>query len=183
MTNAERQPLPAGDSGKFIGWRIHPKREEWYDTARICINGHVINEQVKSSPHIKQRFCDKCGAPSITKCKYCHFTIKGPYHTKQGVSSWVKPSYCPNCGKPYPWTELTLKAARELTDTLKTLTTKEREALKKSLDDIVQETPRAPVAVIIFKKLMAKAGPIATEGFKIILSGIVSVYIQRIWPL
>jgi hypothetical protein len=183
MEKNDRKELPGADSGKSIGWQINPKPENWYDIARICINGHIISTQVKSSPHIKQRFCDKCGAATITKCQHCHLIIKGTYHSGSSISSWAKPSFCPNCGKPYPWTELALKAARELTDTLKNLTTKEREALKKSLNDIVRDTPQTPVAANRFKKIMAKAGQVTAGAVRDIVVDIASEAAKKIiWP-
>ncbi|MBA7691028.1 hypothetical protein ES703_99566 [subsurface metagenome] len=55
--------------------------------------------------------------------------------------------------------------------------------LKKSLDDIVRDTPQTTVAVSRFKRLVAKAGPVAAEGFKKILWDIASEFAKRqIWP-
>jgi len=67
------------------------------------------------------------------------------------------PSCCPDCGKPYPWTEAKLKAARELADELDNLSPEERDLLKKSLDDIMLDTPQTIVAATRFKKIAAKA--------------------------
>ena len=180
--SVEKKPLKFV-SGKTIGGGADTRHGNWYDTAQICTNGHVINEQLISSPHIKKRFCDKCGAPTITKCQYCRATIKGAYHTCTSTSSWTRPSFCPDCGKPCPWTEAKLKAAQELSDELDNLSMEERNLLKKSLDDIVRETPQTTVAVTRFKKIVAKAGPVAAEGFKKILWDIASEFAKRqIWP-
>ena len=93
------------------------------------------------------------------------------------------PVFCPECGKPYPWTEAKLRAAQEFTDLLEDLSPEERETFKKSLDDIVRDTPRTTVSVARFKKLVAKAGPVAAEGFKKILWDIASEFAKRqIWP-
>lgn len=170
------------DSGRTSGGGTS-KPENWYDTAQICTNGHVINEQLKSSPHIKKKFCDRCGAPTITKCQYCRFTIKGTYHFGSNISSWVRPSFCPDCGKPYPWTEAALKAAQEYSDELENLSPEERDLLKKSIDDIVRETPQATVAVSRFKRLVAKAGPVAADMYREILLPLLSEAVKRtIWP-
>ena len=32
---------------------------DYYDTAKICINGHVITDSLKTDPQINQNFCDK----------------------------------------------------------------------------------------------------------------------------
>jgi len=92
------------------------------------------------------------------------------------------PSFCPDCGSPYPWTEAKLKAAQELSDEIENLSPKERELLKKSIDDIVRDTPQTTVAVSRFKRLVAKAGPVAAEGFKKIMWDIASEAAKKaIW--
>ena len=95
------------------------------------------------------------------------------------------PSFCPDCGKPYPWTEAKLKAAKELADELDNLSLEECELLKKSLDDIIvmEDTPQTPVAATRFKKLVAKAGQVAAQGFRDILVDIASETAKKlIWP-
>jgi hypothetical protein len=52
----------------------------WYDTAQICINGHIINSMSKSHPEHNKKFCDKCGAQTITNCPNCNAPIRGYYH-------------------------------------------------------------------------------------------------------
>jgi len=93
------------------------------------------------------------------------------------------PSFCPDCGKPYPWTEAKLKAAQELSDELDNLSSEERNLLKKSLDDIVRDTPQTTVAATRFKKLVAKAGKVAADGFRDILVDVLSEAAKKIiWP-
>ncbi len=92
------------------------------------------------------------------------------------------PIFCPDCGKPYPWTETALKAAQELSDELENLSPEERDLLKKSIDDIIRDTPQTTVAATRFKRLVAKAGPVAAEGFKKILWDIATEFAKRqIW--
>ncbi len=160
--------------------------DNWYDTAQICINGHVINSRSKSEPDYNRNFCEKCGARTITSCENCNTPIKGFYHSRHSLKTpntmLTKPSFCPDCGKPYPWTEAKLKAAKELSDEIDNLSPEERELLKKSLDDIVRETPQTTVAATRFKKLIAKAGPVAAEGFKKILLDLISETAKKaIW--
>lgn len=158
--------------------------DNWYDTAQICINGHVINSQsVYHSEHNKE-FCDKCGAPTITTCQNCNATIKGYYHVPpMGTLDYTDlplPSFCPDCSKPYPWTEAKLKAAKELTDLLEDLSPEEREILKKSFDDIVRDTPQTIVAANQFKRLATKAGKIAAEQLRQLVVDIASETAKKI---
>lgn len=152
-------------SGMTNGGVNHSRHENWYDTAQICTNGHVINSCSISTPHINRKFCERCGARTITKCPHCNATIRGAYHSGPNTSSFTRKSFCPDCGKLYPWTEAKLKAAQDLSDELDNLSPEEREMLKKSLDDIVRDTPQAIVAAPRFKRLVAKAGKAAAERF------------------
>lgn len=159
----------------------------WYDTAQICINGHVINSQSNYRPEHDKQFCNECGKPTITSCQNCNSSIKGYYHVwpfaNFNYTDLPLPSFCPDCGSPYPWTEAKLKAANELSDELDNLTSEERNLLKKSLDDIVRDTPQTTVAATRFKKLVAKAGKAAADGFRDILVDILSEAAKKvIWP-
>ena len=158
--------------------------DSWYDTAQICTNGHVITTQLIFNPDHSMRYCDRCGASTITNCQNCNANIRGFYHTRTSGSEISKrPSFCHECGRPYPWIEAKLKAAQELSDELDNLSPEERNLLKRSLDDIVRETPQTTVAVTRFKKLVAKAGPVAADGFRKILVDVLSEAVKKaIWP-
>jgi hypothetical protein len=41
-----------------------------YDVAQICENGHVISSYHLSYPESSQKYCDKCGAPTIIGCPH-----------------------------------------------------------------------------------------------------------------
>jgi hypothetical protein len=134
-----------------------------------------------SSPQFKKKFCDKCGAPTITNCQNCDTPIRGGYHSDFiGFFDYTPPSFCHDCGKPYPWTEAKLKAAQELTDLLEDLSPEEREILKKSFDDIVRDTPQTTVAATRFKKLVAKAGKVAAEQLRELVVDIASETAKKI---
>ena len=145
-----------------------------YDIAQICTNGHIITSRFASEPESRKKFCDKCGAVTITNCQNCNSPIKGdsrPIISDSGGLIMGFPlsklaDFCPDCGKPYPWTEAKLKAAQELTDLLTDLSPKERQILKKSFDDIVLDTPQTTVAATRFKNLVAKVGKVAAEQLR-----------------
>jgi len=63
--------------------------DSWYDTAQICMNGHVINSMSKSHPEHNKKFCDKCGAPTINNCPKCNTPIRGHYHAPPEVAPSV----------------------------------------------------------------------------------------------
>ena len=155
----------------------------WYDTAQICIKGHVVNSMSKSHPEHNKKFCDKCGEPTITNCQKCNAPIKGYYHYLYNhplYSPNLPSSFCPECGKPYPWTEAKLKAAKELTDLLEDLSAEEREILKKSFDAIISDTPQTAVAANKIKILIAKVGKIAAEQLRQFIVDIASETAKKI---
>ena len=156
----------------------------WYDAAQICIKGHVITESSVSRPELNQNFCDKCGAPTITNCQNCNAPIRGDYHVPGVLHVSLSPpkpsSFCHKCGKPYPWTEAKLKAAKELSDELDNLSPEERDILKKSLDDIVRDTPQTPVAATRFKKIAAKVGKVAAQQLRKLVVDIASETAKKI---
>ena len=161
--------------------------DSWYDTAQMCTNGHIINSQSVYRPEHNKEFCDKCGALTINNCQKCNLPIRGYYHVPpMGTLDYTDlplPIFCPDCGKPYPWTEAKLKAAQELSDEVDNLSPEERSLLKKSLDDIVRDTPQTTVAANRFKRLVAKAGKPVADAFRDILVDILSEAAKKIiWP-
>jgi hypothetical protein len=154
----------------------------WYDTAQICLNGHVTNSSMRQSPEFSQKFCRACGAATITKCPDCTTDIRGYCHVP-GVVSFgdvTAPPFCVDCGAAYPWTKARLDAARELAMEQDALTPEERTALAKSLDDLVRDTPRTGLAAMRFKKLASKAGSTAASGLKDILVGVLTEGAKKI---
>jgi len=155
--------------------------DSYYDTAQICLNGHVISTMASSSPQSNQKYCAECGVQTITACTYCNSPIRGYYHIRGvfGFSDYHKPSYCYNCGKSYPWTVASLEAASELADELEKLTADERQQLKESFPDLVKNTPKTVVAETRFIKLMKKAGSETYDSMKSILIDVVSETVKK----
>lgn len=150
--------------------------DSYYDTAQMCINGHVVNSMAISVPQSNKKHCASCGAPTIKSCASCNSAIRGYYHIPGVIGGFhfYPPSYCDNCGTAFPWTISSLEAARELADELEELTDEEKEQLKNSFPDLVKNTPKTVVAETRFKKLMKKAGAEAYDGMKSVLIDIVS---------
>jgi hypothetical protein len=159
---------------------------EGYDVAQICLNGHIITGMAGGSPEFQQKFCAKCGAATIMECPGCRAKIRGYYFVPGviGVGEQLKtPAFCYNCGKPYPWTEIKIEAARELARELENLTDEEKDILTKSIDDIVSDSPRTTLGATRFKKIMSKVGKEGALALKEILVGVVSEAAKKmIWP-
>ncbi len=157
-----------------------------YDVAQICRNGHVINASSEKYPEHNLPFCERCGAPTIVACPNCGQPIRGEYHVEGVIAAGFEfpaPGFCAKCGHAYPWTAARLEAARALADDLDALSGEEREVLKKSLDDLVRDTPQTQVAAQRFKKFAATAGKQAADGLRAILIDVVSEAAKKaLWP-
>lgn len=157
-----------------------------YDVAQICLNGHVISSFVKNFPQHSKKYCDKCGAETITKCLNCNSEIQGYYHVSGVISarhSYSVPAFCYNCGKPFPWTESKIQTARELAQEIENLSDDEKRILTQSIDDIVKDSPRTPLAATRFKKIISKASKGAATALRDILVDIVTEAAKKtLWP-
>jgi hypothetical protein len=78
--------------------------------------------------------------------------------------------------------EQRLLEAHELAGELDRLSPKERELLKKSIDELLADGPQTHLAALRFKRLVAKGGADAAAAFKEILVSVVSEAVRRaIW--
>ena len=162
-------------------------KEGWYDIAQVCLNGHMLNNSTKVAPEHNRKFCDKCGAATITKCPRCEAHIPGQFHATGtfvfSIPMHVVPKFCSHCGAPYPWTENRLKAAHDLANEITEISEDERDILNQSLDELVKDTPQTKVAIVRFKKIVSKAGKEVANAFREILIDIVSEAVRKmIWP-
>lgn len=110
----------------------------------------------------RQPFCTKCGAKTLDCCQYCQ--------TK--INLGRRPAYCGSCGKPFPWTETALRAADELADESDELSDQDKATLKASLPALTVDSPETPLAIIRFKKMAVKAGPVIGKGLWEIIKGV-----------
>lgn len=107
--------------------------------AQICLHGHVITadgrDLISASGRVgirENEHCSKCGSRCINRCEHCHVPIRGKRTMQHEVSvrpSYVPPSFCYNCAKPYPWMQDRLDTARDLLWHDDKLSLEERESL------------------------------------------------------
>lgn len=99
-----------------MNWGGHGQTEGYWDTAQICVNGHVVTDTLEFSPERAEKRCHECGGETISQCPSCSVAIRG-YHHVPGIiiaGGYERPAFCHECGKPFPWTAAGLEAAREL---------------------------------------------------------------------
>ena len=150
--------------------------EDFIDAAQICLNGHVVNDSSHSYPKSNQDYCEKCGVKTITECQQCKTEIKGFHHMPGAIriSDYDRPAFCQKCGQAFPWTSKRIDAARQLADELENLTPEDKDELKRSLDDLVKDTPFTPVAEARFKKIMKRSGREVVDAMRSALTDVLS---------
>ena len=158
---------------------------ESYDLAQICINGHVINSRASKNPVRNKNFCEQCGAETITSCKHCNTPIKGESSNPTIAEirlGYKIPKFCDNCGNPFPWTQIKLKAASELVHLSSDLSSEEKDDFNINIVDLVNESPNIPAAQIKVKKYLGKVGKDVAQGIRDILVDLISETVKRaIW--
>lgn len=141
-----------------------------YATAEICLNGHIVSDDVSSDNH--EEFCSQCGAKTVNTCPHCNSEIHGYFYADLLTFRNVKdidmklPYYCHACGKPYPWTETAIKAATLLIQEEQEFSQEQKNKLIESIPDIVAETPKSNLAVTRFKKALTSAGKFTADGIR-----------------
>ncbi|OHD95003.1 MAG: hypothetical protein A2019_03700 [Sulfurimonas sp. GWF2_37_8] len=140
----------------------------YYDVAQVCLNGHVINDNYKSSPEFNQDFCDQCGEKTITECLSCHEPIRGDYHVEGifgGTPGYTPPSYCYKCGNAFSWIQMALDSAKELLDIDEAINDADKETLMDSMKEISKNTPKTELNAIKIKKIAKKLGTDTYDAF------------------
>ena len=142
-----------------------------YDLAQICENGHTITYELREHPEQGQKFCDQCGARTLTRCPQCSAEIRGGYTAQWqiGVAWYGPPRFCRDCSKPYPWTQKRIEEAKKLTALAQKLSPEERDQLASDIDDLVRDTPRTQGAITRLKLLAPKLGEEVWGAMKVIL--------------
>lgn len=139
----------------------------------VCLNGHQISIR-NDNPN---PYCSKCGAEVISSCPTCNHPIKGDYHIEGILDVTVHnipvPSYCENCGEPFPWTKSAIDASDELID-LSDLTQDEKDNFKSSIPDLLVETPKTSVAITKFEIYSKKVATSIADALRSILVDVAS---------
>jgi hypothetical protein len=148
-----------------------------YYKAHICRNGHVISAYSESMAS-DEKFCSQCGAEVISNCENCSTSIRGDIYDSMSFSSFKAPSFCFNCGNPFPWTKQAEEAANELIEFANTLNQQEKDEWKQTIPLIIKDSPRRDVAIIKFKTYATKAGNEIGKAVRDIVVGIVSEVVK-----
>jgi hypothetical protein len=116
-------------------------------------------------------FCRICGAMNTSTCAHCQVPIE---------LSYDRPAFCAQCGKAFPWTVYTIRAASECTDDIADLTGEEKDALKATFEDLTIDTARTPLAADRYRSLIAKAKGRPSQVLQKIMENSVSAETRKL---
>ena len=156
--------------------------DDFYDTAQICLEGHVVNSALKTHPASNEKYCQICGKRTTTQCLSCGTDIRGGYSSR-GIADTINsaPNHCHNCGKPFPWTKLRIKLLKELINE-SNLEESDKKILRSETKHIVYDTPRTTLARSKFKQILSKTNSEIQTLFKKLLLQIGTAKASEIIP-
>jgi hypothetical protein len=131
----------------------------WHETKILVENPR--------KPKQLPRFCTRCGSDNISACKECKRPIEKQYRG-------LVPAYCGGCGRPFPWTEGALAAAKQYANELDILSAEEKGQLAESIADLTSDTPRTPLAANRVRGFFEKIGKPAAQGLMQIAVSIIT---------
>ena len=155
---------------------------EGWDVAQICENGHVLNGYAQTHPQRNQKFCSRCGKPTLIACPACHAPIRGKYHHPDVVNATrmqTAPAFCHKCGQPYPWTSERLATARAIVEE-SALDPESKKLFAENVEDLVSDQPRTQLAAQRVAKILAKLAKPAAAAVRDVLVDIASESVRKI---
>jgi len=156
-----------------------------YRVAQICLNGHVISDSIDKCPEHNERFCSICGEETTNNCPRCSQPIRGYYHVDGVIDlqhKYQPPSFCHNCGFPFPWTEKIIETATELMKRSGNLTDEELKQFEEDLGELTKDTPQVRLSASRFKGFLEKVGPTIANGVREMIVDVISETAKRsIW--
>lgn len=154
-----------------------------YDVAQICPNGHLANFWSRKYPQANQEYCSKCGEKTLVACPDCSRPIRGKHHDDWANMDFTVPAFCQYCGRSFPWTERKAHAALELFTEDAGPTPEQAKEFEESLQEVVRDTPRTPVAAGRIGRALKKVTAPVGNAIRDILVDIVSETAKKtIWP-
>jgi hypothetical protein len=96
------------------------------------------------------------------------------------VPPYTCPSFCEDCGSPYPWTQSKLVAARELIELSDDIEAYDKEILVAGLPDLARETPKTKVAATRFRKIAVRLGGSVASALRDIAVDVASEAAKKI---
>lgn len=149
-----------------------------YDIQQVCEKGHQITGGIQVFSEEMKTFCQECGATTLTTCPSCNAPIQGgKIQTRQSLvdartgrtrktleSIAPVPSYCPNCGQPYPWTKNKIVTAIQILTEFGDLEDKEKETIEQDVENIAKDVPEAELSARRIKRIWERGKAVGYEA-------------------
>lgn len=135
----------------FDSYQPKINKQDKYDVAQVCLNGHVVNPIVKSTPEDCDPYCEVCGEKTITQCEKCNAPIRGYSLAYSNPHLYEPPAYCRQCGQSYPWTERTIQTAVVRIAEDLSLDESEKIQIEEHVNDLMKRTPNQNLAARFFR--------------------------------
>ncbi len=146
---------------------------EEYEVQQVCEDGHRITDCYNSSPEKRKKFCEKCGKVTLTACPGCRVEIQGPQidarfdPQRRTLETQVSvPSYCPNCGEPYPWTQNRIAKALQTFTEFGDLNEEEKKTIEQDIENIAKDVPGTELSAMRIKQIWDKC---SRAGYAVIM--------------
>lgn len=159
-----------------------------FHTAQVCLNGHVITAFADICHDRNRKFCPACGEPTIRACPKpgCEGRIIGKesYEMCPIVEDMNEPpGFCHDCGAAYPWTDRKKAALAEAIDELDQLPESDREKLKQSIPDVIQDTPKTQTAAARFTRAISAAGQFGGKMLSDVMTNVATAAVLNLMGL
>ncbi|MGZ3523081.1 MAG: DUF2321 domain-containing protein [Vulcanimicrobiaceae bacterium] len=149
-------------------------------TALICESGHVMTGSLEYGG--SQAHCRTCGAATMSACPSCSGRILGSYPGSLSVMKHA-PSFCSECGKPFPWQVAALERARKVArmqSEIHDLDEATSSALTEFAEDVARDRATPEEAATFGQWFRKKAGPEAARAVGGVLKDIATSTIADI---
>ena len=151
-----------------------------YDVQQVCENGHQITDCYNIYPERRKKFCQKCGAATLTACPGCGAEIQGAqvkaderhFDFTGDCQKMIRadpfdvdvPSYCPDCGKPYPWTQKKITAAIQNLVEFGDLNEEEKKTIDQDVENIAKDVPDTELSARRIKRIWERGKSVGYEA-------------------
>jgi len=149
-----------------------------YDVQQVCENGHQITDCYNINQEKREGFCQECGAPTLTACPGCGVGIQGAQievnqsyaDARFGRHKLIRrlsanvPSYCRNCGKPYPWTQRRIATAIQILTEFGDLNEAEKKTIEQDVENISKDVPEAELSAGRIKRIWERSKSVGYEA-------------------
>lgn len=146
---------------------------EKYDVMQVCENGHKITGLYDLKPERRQNFCSNCGAKTMNVCPNCNKEIQGDRIAENIYKNYPiqlkrahVPSYCKNCGEPYPWTKKRIQTAIQNFMEFGDLNEDEKKTIEQDVENIAKDVPESELAARRIKRIWERGKSV---GYEIIM--------------